>query len=232
MIRISFVFVGEGSSDDGLITHLENLCIELGADEATGSPVDFQRLPGKSNRPRTVEEKLKAVLQLAPSANLCFIHRDADSIDPEPRYDEIKSGVEASKFAKDWVAVVPVQETEAWLLVDEVAIRSVARKPRGNVNLNLPSPSTVEAKPSPKELLEQALINASEYSGRRLKIFKGQFSDHRLQLLQQLDTKGPITQVKSWQRMRDDLAKAIQKLAATTDDKSKLNSSKARGGTE
>ena len=71
MTSIHFVFIGEGSSDAGLIPHLENLCIELGADEVTGTAVDFRSLDEHTSR--TVGAKLKGAMQLEPDANLYFI---------------------------------------------------------------------------------------------------------------------------------------------------------------
>lgn len=209
-MNIHFVFIGEGTSDDGLIPHLENLCIELGADEVIGTPIDFQRLghsPG-----RTVESKLKAAIQLEPNANLWFVHRDADSRDPQPRYDEIAAAVNACNLSSRWVGIVPIQETEAWLLLDETAIREVAARPSGRNPLNLPSPRHVEDKANPKELLQEALIRAASVTGRKLPKFRADFSAHRKQLLQNLPTDGSLHEVKSWIRMRDDLQTAIESL--------------------
>lgn len=187
-MRIHFVLAGEGPSDDGLIPHLETLCIELGASEVTGTALDFQRL----ERPirRTVLAKLQAALQLEPTANLFFIHRDADRQDPTPRYDEIRDAVGRCGLAKPYVPLVPVQETEAWLLLDENAIRTVAGRPRGKRPLDLPRPRDVEAIANPKKRLQMVLVEASELSGRRLAKFRNDFPNHRLLLLQRMPTGG------------------------------------------
>ena len=63
-MRIHFVFISEGSSDEGLLSHLENLCIEGGAIEVTGIAPDFRRLPETIGR--TVEEKVRATMLLEP----------------------------------------------------------------------------------------------------------------------------------------------------------------------
>jgi hypothetical protein len=210
MSRIHFVFIGEGTSDDGLIPHLENLCIELGADEVTGTAVDYQRLDARAGH--TVEAKLKAALQLEPEANFWFIHRDSDDPDPRLRYEEISRAVERCGLAGVWVAVVPVQEIEAWLLLDEAAIRSVAGRPRGSEPLNLPTPRQIESRASPKELLKESLVRAADVTGRRLQKFHARFPAHRRQLLQGLPTGGLLDGVASWKRMRDDLEIAITRL--------------------
>jgi hypothetical protein len=212
-MRIHFVLVGEGSTDDGLIPHLENLCIELGASEVTGTSLDFQRL----ERPirKTVAAKLQAAMQLEPTANLFFIHRDADSQDPTPRISEISEAVSRCSLEKSWVSVVPVQETEAWLLLDEVAIRTVAGRPRGRHPLDLPHPREVEAVTRPKEKLQEALVNASELSGRRLAKFRREFPDQRRLLLQRMPTGGALSEVRSWIRLREGLGQAVSSLVGS-----------------
>lgn len=197
----------------GLIPHLERLCIEAGADEVSGTSPDFQRIPESIGS--SVEKKIKATLVLEPSANLILIHRDSDSHDSEPRYLEILSAVQATTYARPYVAVVPVQETEAWLLLDERAIRQVAECPRGRAGLHLPRPNTVENVANPKERLQVALVAACELSGRRLVRFKKRFGAQRKLLLQRLEIGGPLEQVSAWVRLRNDLRQALEVLRAS-----------------
>lgn len=209
-MRIHFVLIAEGSSDDSLIPHLENLCIEAGADEVTGTAPDLRRLPGGGGR--SVGEKVVAVLALEPGANLVVIHRDADSPDPEPRYSEIKRAVHDCSVSAEWVAVVPIQETEAWLLLDEAAIRQVVGRPRGRVDLKLPKPSAVEGLPDPKEKLRQCLLIASEAKGRRAERVKRDFPRYRRLLLQRLRVGGPLMRLSAWTRLRSDLQAAVSRI--------------------
>lgn len=210
-MRIHFVLISEGSSDNGLVDHLERLCIAYGAEEATGSPLDFRRLPTVE---RTVAGKLRAAIQLEPNANLIFIHRDADSRDATRRYAEISEAVEDCALLTEWVAVVPVQETEAWLLLDEAAIRSVAGKPHGRTELSLPRPRMVETIASPKEYLQNLIVTASGLTGRRLNELRRSFPGHRQMLLRRLPIEGSIQHVPSWVRMRDELIQALKNLRA------------------
>lgn len=210
-MRVHFVLISEGPSDEGLLSHLENLCIEAGADEVTGIAPDFRRLPEPVGR--TIQEKLRATLLLEPEANLILIHRDADSRDAEPRYQEISRSVAQCNLTKHWIAIVPIQETEAWLLLDEAAIRLVSGKPNGRNNLNLPTPHNVENVARPKERLQQALIQAAEVTGRRLRQLRRDFPTHRKLLLLRLTVDGPLIDVPSWRRMRDDFDNALRLLA-------------------
>jgi hypothetical protein len=99
--------------------------------------------------------------------------------------------------------------TESWLLVDETAIRYVAGCPRSNTSLDLPPLRRVELESDPKGRLEQALLAASSKSGRRLRRFERDIPTLRRQLLNDLPVGGPLEQVPSWVRFRDDLIAAL-----------------------
>lgn len=209
-IRVHFVLICEGPSDDGLVPHLQRLCIDAGADEVIGNAPDFRRLHPPIGH--SVADKIRMTIRYEPQANLIFIHRDADSRDPEPRHEEIRRAVDNCQLLAVWVPMVPVQETEAWLLLDEGAIRSVAGKPRGRGELRLPSPRSVEALARPKEHLQRALVAASELSGRRLDRFRNDFPSQRRRLLLRLPVGEPLSSVPSWQRLRAAVAAAIARL--------------------
>jgi hypothetical protein len=200
---IHFVFVGEGPSDDGMISHLESLCIDAGATEVTGVAPDFRRLPKAIGR--SVEAKLRAALALEPEANLIFVHRDADGRNGDARYIEIAAAAAACGGDQPVVCVVPIQETEAWLLLDETAIRRAVGRPRGNLRLELPRPAAVERLTRPKERLQQVLERASEATGRRLERIRLDFPLQRRALLQDLPIVGSLEGVPSWRRLRNDL---------------------------
>ncbi|HET8799508.1 MAG TPA: hypothetical protein VFO89_17610, partial [Thermoanaerobaculia bacterium] len=154
-MRIRYVLISEGSSDDALQAHLENLCIDQGAAEVTGIAPDFGRLPDRVGH--SVEQKVRAAIELESTANLFFIHRDADDRRPEHRISEITAAVAGARLAQAHVPIVPVQATEAWLLLDESAIRRAAYRPDGTRPLGLPRPREVEKRADPKELLRTAL---------------------------------------------------------------------------
>lgn len=203
MARIHFVLLSEGSSDEGLIGPLENICIDAGATEVTGTAPDFSRLRERIGH--TVFQRLQAAAQLEPSANLFFIHRDSDATDPTPRHDEIATAAASAHLTVPWVAVVPIQELEAWLLLDEKRIREVAANPNGKAALKLPAAAKIEKVASPKEHLKAALAIASGLTGRRLRKFKRDFPVQRRLLLQSLPVSGAINQLTAWARLRSDV---------------------------
>lgn len=209
MTQIHFLLICEGSSDEGLVRHLEKLCVECGASEVSGVAPDLTAL--RSPPGRRVDEKVRAAIRLEPGANLIFVHRDSDSPDPTPRIEEISRAMSAHGVAH--VPVVPVQETEAWLLLDERAIRIVAANPKGRIPLDLPKPSRVEQLASPKERLQEALILASELSGRRLKKFRRLFPQQRASLLSRLDMDGPVATLPAYKRMKQATRTAVAQVA-------------------
>jgi len=161
----------------------------------------------------TVASRVQAVLEVDSEFSVVFVHRDAEANDPQLRVAEIASGLEACNCPLPFVAVVPVRMTEAWLLLDEQAIRDVAGNPRGMMPLDLPRHSRVENVANPKELLKEVLFTAADLSGvRRQRNFTRSFSDQRRQLLGRLDVDGPIGQLPSWQAFTDNLNEAVRQL--------------------
>ena len=201
---VSFAFLCEGSSDTGLIAHLETLLVHFGAQEATGMP---------DTRKGTIPARLRQLLteETGTGIDMVFIHRDSDGPDRNGREREIRRGVEESGFPHPFIPVIPVQETEAWLLLDEQAIRDVVAS-KGKQPLRLPKPNAIEGTRKPKEILQKALLAASETSGRRLKKEKNSFSRHRRVLMQRLDPFGAVRNLPSWQCLERDIKRALEQL--------------------
>jgi len=102
--------------------------------------------------------------------DVLFLHRDAEGQGRERRLQEIQEGVAASSVARacPHVPVIPVRMMEAWLLIDESAIRKAAGNPNGRVALKIPKVRSLEDEPDPKDVLYALLRVASELTGRRL----------------------------------------------------------------
>jgi len=213
-MRVQFLLIGEGTTERGLLEHLASLCIEAGATEASGAVPPFERLDVPVGHDLML--RLRAARRLIPTANLYFVHRDADALDPEPRYAEIAQAVATSAVDLTYVAIVPIQEPEAWLLTDEAAIRRVAGRPNGRTQLDVPALNRIEQTGHPKERLEAALLLAAQpLVGKRLKSFRQEIGRRRQQLLEALPLGGPLEQLAAWRRLRDDTTAAIAALRAT-----------------
>ncbi len=121
--------------------------------------------------PVGLKEKILKGIELYP-CDLLFVHRDAENTPRALRKQEIEEIVheletEGSMQAPA-ICVIPVRMTEAWLLIEEAAIRRAAGNPNGRIPLRLPRISRLESTPDPKRVLFDALGTASEHTGRRL----------------------------------------------------------------
>ncbi|MEU9194890.1 hypothetical protein [Streptomyces hundungensis] len=201
------LFIGEGSSDNGLVPHIESIAVRKGLDISVTVP-DFGllRLPTG----HSVPDKLGAIRKIGGNYDLAVVQRDADRGPAQDRRDEIKKAVDAEWPGLRHVAVVPVRMLEAWLLLDEACLRRVAENPRGRVDLDLPKGLAAENIADPKQLLKESLARASEYKGRRLAQFQKRFSQHRLRMLELLDPDGPVSCLPSWQNFITDLDIAFE----------------------
>lgn len=160
-----------------LIPILDWLLVQL-APESSFVP-QWADLRGLKKPPRTLEDRIEASLFFY-ECDLLFVHRDAEGQVAEQRFNEIRGASEALGSPTPIVCVVPVRMSEAWLLVDETAIRRAADKPNGRTALNLPPIDRVELIPDPKAVLLEALRTASEARGRRLAKFDEESRRHRI----------------------------------------------------
>jgi Domain of unknown function (DUF4276) len=198
----------DGPSDTPLADHLARLCSARGRQVRITTP-DLRLLSRRVGL--TVEDRLRTILQLDSNYDIVFVHRDSEGQNPQLRRQEIADAFTAVRCALPAVPIVPIRMTEAWLLIDEQAIREVAGRPTGRVDLNLPPVNRVEEVPDAKRLLAEILVRASQLRGRKLERFKQRFGDHRRQLLERLDHCGQITALSAWQ----DLLVAVDAALAT-----------------
>ncbi|MEU6628828.1 hypothetical protein ABZ905_11110 [Streptomyces parvus] len=208
-MTVRALYLCEGSSDTGLRFHIEAIAADMGREILVTVP-ELDRLPNKPGH--SVEDKLRAAQQLSDSGHaydLVVIHRDSDREPPDRRRTEIAEAVAAVSPGVAHVPVIPVRMLEAWLLLDQAAIREVAGNPNGRVPLNLPKPARVESVADPKAVLKQAIATASEERGRGLQKLQTRFSANRARLLQMLDREGPVRQLASWQSFANDLCDAL-----------------------
>lgn len=152
----------------------------------------FDRLP---NPPKTFFDRIAKACELYP-CEILFIHRDAEKPTKKhsrskrieetygTRVEEIQGTFENYAISRGvehvpkHICVVPVRMMEAWLLCEEEAIRKAAGNPKGKESLLLPGLRTLETAPDPKNILHQALKNASGLSGRRLSSFDVRHAEH------------------------------------------------------
>lgn len=200
---VRFLLLCEGSSDTALVPHLRRLLSHCGASEVVGTAIALVTVRGgPGRRGAALERKIRTVLSVETEFDLLFIHRDSDGAGYEQRLREILQAVRGAGVEVAEIPIIPIRATEAWILLNEEAIRRVAGNPRGRQPLNLPRPSRVEQLSEPKRLLEDALVAACGHQGLRLKKFRSKFGQHRRILLEQLPIGGALDEVPAWVRLK------------------------------
>jgi hypothetical protein len=202
MRELRFSLVGDGPSDRRLMPIVSWLLQQHSSRIIASTWADLSVLPV---RPRSLEERIRQAADLYP-ADLLIVHRDAEGETHQKRVNEIRRACPAS-LQSHVVPVVPVRMQEAWLLISETAIRSAAGNPRGRVRLSLPSRSSLEALPDPKETLYQALRSASELSGRHLNRFNVAAAAYRVSEL--IQDYSELRALKAFEAFEADILTAL-----------------------
>jgi hypothetical protein len=171
MSQLLFTLLGEGPSDDALIPIIEWVLER----PTLGLLPDVEIIhrfvgPDEVTDERGLRERIMVCAADFPS-DLLVVHHDADGPTHDLWSQAIRHMVaDARRHGTDLppiVPIVPVRELEAWLLIDEAAIREAVGVPHGLASLTLPHLHEVEACSDPKAVLRQALRDASELPRRR-----------------------------------------------------------------
>ena len=199
MQALRLTLVADGSSDQALLPILIWMLREhFGRNPIQPDFADLRRLP---NPPRELFERIAKSIELYP-CDLLFVHRDAEREPIEKRKREIRESLE--RCAVDTppvVCVIPVRMQEAWLLIDESALRKAAGNPHGRQLLNVPDAKRLEDLPGPKQTLHDLLGKASGLGGRRLKRFNRDVGSHVHRVAEQIDDFGLLRELTAFQQV-------------------------------
>ena len=199
MLGLRITLVADGSSDKALLPilvwllrkHFGNIPIQP----------EFADLRRLQNPPSELFERIDKSVELYP-CDLLFVHRDAERESIEKRVSEICESLEQCAIGTlPVVCVVPVRMQEAWLLIDESALRKAAGNPQGRRMLNVPDPRRLEDLPDPKQILHDLLCQASELSGRRLRRFDRDMGRHVHRVAEQIDDFSPLCELTAFQQV-------------------------------
>jgi hypothetical protein len=202
---VRFTLVTDGSSDQVLVRVLSWLLGQRTAEPFDPQWADLRRLP---RPPKGLSEKIHTSLHFYP-CDLLFVHRDSEREPREHRVAEISEALSKIEHPPA-VCVVPVRMQEAWLLLDEAALRRAAGCPRGEMPLRLPLLKRLEQEPNPKELLHNLLRQASGLSGRRAKQFRPDIQAHRLAEL--IDDYSPLYRLPAFRALDEELCQVLRRL--------------------
>jgi hypothetical protein len=212
MDSISFSLLSDGTSDRMLIRVIEwALRKELHDTPIQSEWADLRRFPQK---PKSLAERIKAASILYPS-DILFIHRDAERESHEARRIEIQEAVDSLGSSITFAAVIPIRMSEAWLLIDERAIRMASNNPNGSMVLDLPKLSSIESIADPKESLHKLLFIASDVRGsRRKKNFKADISRYVQAVAENISDYSLLERLSAFQFFQNEL-KSILALFTT-----------------
>lgn len=207
MSHIHYTLVTDGPSDRLLKYPIDWLLNQLTPHDFDGrwaNPDVFRN--GKT--PRSLDRIGKA-LEYYP-CQLLFVHRDAEREPREVRVDEIRAALRPLTSAPPAVCLVPVRMTEAWLLIDEQALREAAGNPNGLVDLRLPPTSALESLADPKKTLYDLLNKASELKGRRSRRLRG-FRERqaRQRIAELIDDFSPLEELPAFRDFRAELKEVL-----------------------
>ncbi|WFE24308.1 DUF4276 family protein [Solwaraspora sp. WMMD937] len=201
MRYLSTALISEGLSDDRFLPRLlarslEELC--LNEFDETVYVADVQPVRDRTG-PAGIDDVVSMVDRSDGGFTIVFFHRDQGANADRVRNEWLEP------LRKRWadrkeqlVAVVPVRETEAWLLADGQALRNALGVRWSDVEMGLPgSPRQVEQIADPKKVLNDVTRRVSRSVG-----------DHLGQLGELVDLDR-LQQVPAYRRWWDDTRQAL-----------------------
>jgi hypothetical protein len=193
---MKYILISDGSSDRVLLNIINYTLKIYSENYFEGQRAELGFLADKV---KTLEQKItKAIEYYEP--DIIFIHRDAEKQTLESRETEIQEALDKLENAdfkkKKFVRIIPIRMTEAWLLINEKAIRCAAGNPNGKIPLSIPKIKSLESIPDPKAILEDFLRLASGLSGRKLRDLN---TRHSIQLIAEfIEDFSPLDQLSSY----------------------------------
>jgi len=168
VLPLRYTLLADGSSDRCLLPIIDWVLADTPASQ--GSFVSqVADLRGLSTGGMDLRSRAQQAVARWP-CDVLFVHRDAEGAPLADRLAEIRAATEELEAQR--VPLIPVRMTEAWLLIDEAAIRSAADNPHGTAAIPLPELKRIEREVDPKALLYRCLQAASGKTGRKLARFR------------------------------------------------------------
>jgi Domain of unknown function (DUF4276) len=176
MKKIGLALYCEGNSDEYFLPILlqrtsRYIIMEGGGSDINIPPVKRIEVP----KSRQGDDILAAAIKAGTEGyDILFVHKDADDPGSEKvRKNHIEPGLRkvhetTKKVCKNLVPVIPIQETEAWMLADINILQDVLDTNMDAKELGLPArPALVEKISDPKHVLQEAIRKSLERKSRR-----------------------------------------------------------------
>lgn len=201
-MNLTYTLLTDGSSDKTLVPII-NWTLEQIPNIRFNSQYADVSLKHSAGLFRRAEAAIKFY-----ECDILLVHRDAETVAVNRRIGEIKKHL--TQLGKPYVPIVPIRMTEAWLLIDEQAIRSAANNPNGTTELNIPGADRLENILDPKNVLFEKLRLASELSTGRLRKFRPESCCHRVAEL--ITDFSQLRNLSAFMQFESDLIACVQAL--------------------
>lgn len=174
-------FIGEGPTDfrflEPLILRMLRGCLQRATD-VVEIQTPIRHLSPATRRQADIVDSLRTV---AAEVDLIFLHTDGGGDPGRAMQERVTPIFEQLRHIESMrcIGIVPVHETEAWVLVDGDALRTVFGTTRSNMELGLPrSALDVEALADPKAVLRQTHDRVTGARRRRRQMPLGLLGEH------------------------------------------------------
>jgi hypothetical protein len=205
MSVVRYTLLADGSSDRVLIPILDwILNQQMPTTPLASRWADLRNL---RRPPSNLSDRIRFALKLFP-CDILFIHRDAENDTIQNRVEEIQHAIGDIDLELTTICVIPVRMQEAWLLLEEAAIRRAAGNPNGRVSLALPDIDDLERISDPKSLLHNMLRQAGELSGRRSRSFNVHQAVHLV--AQNIRDFTPLRNLIAFQHLEDQIVQTVE----------------------
>lgn len=210
--ELSYVLLSDGSSDKNLMPII-NWALKEILPSNVAIEHEWANLYYAKSKPKKLKERIDYVLDRYP-CDVLFVHRDAESKNLgiiENRITEIENAW-PKNIPQKYIPVIPVVMSEAWLLIDEKAIRNACGNPNGKHDIEMPSIGKLESCPDPKKMLEELLIDASGAKGRNLEKFKRDLSHAKFLVSQNIDSFDRLRKLYAFKLFESNLKNKLVEL--------------------
>ncbi len=202
-MNLTYTLITDGSSDKVLMP-----IINWALDQIEGVRYTPQYAEISLKQSAGLFRRAEAAINVY-ECDILFVHRDAEALTMNRRIEQIKK--QLIKLNKPYIPVVPIRMTEAWLLVDEQAIREAVGNPNGKAKLNLPGVKKLEKLPDPKNVLFESLKLASDLPPGRLHKFRPETCRHRVAEL--INDFSQLRNLSAFVQFEKSLKESVQALA-------------------
>lgn len=202
-MNLSYTLLTDGSSDKTLMPIIDWVLAQVPNIRFSGQHAERTLKPSLGLF-RRAEAAVKVY-----ECDILLVHRDAEAQAISERIAEIHGDL--ATLNKRYVPIVPIRMTEAWLLIDEQAIRAAAGNPNGKISLDIPKAERLERIPDPKNILFEQLKLASGLSAGRLKKFSPEFCRHRVAEL--ISDFSQLRQLSAFVQFENDLLACVKTMS-------------------